>query len=121
MLKMCFSILSILLIFLLIVNLFVFTFNDETDWGDNSFVGFDTILTEFQNCPKIDVNLPVIMEKLTITDDWGMFNWFKTFVNFISGIIALFAWITVIATNLVIAVGYFIYLLGLSGYQNIIA
>ncbi len=73
------AILSFILIFLLVVNLFLVM----TDNKDN-LVSFEKFLNIVANCKTIDVSWLShwgVLDSLLITGDWGILNFVRDFIN----------------------------------------
>lgn len=100
----------ILLLFLLICNIFAYVLLGSTQEP----ITFTEILDKLSNAPTIDLDLNEAMTMYEIAADWGVFNFFRDFLNLFTSIWGFFIWIINILVNLIIVVGYIGYLLGFS-------
>lgn len=113
MLQVTTRILFIFCIILLIINVFAYVLFQTADEP----VTFSSILKKFNDAPTIELSLQDSVAIFQITDDWGIFNGARELINALGAIIGLAVWICSLVINLVVVVGYALYVLGLQSFS----
>lgn len=113
MLQVLTRILLIFCIFLLVVNVFAYILFSTTDEP----VSFSSLLKKLEDAPVIELSLQDSVKIFTITQDWGILNGLRDFINALGSVIGLAVWICSLVINLVIIVGYGLYVLGLQSFS----
>lgn len=91
------------------IALFLLLFSTLTGVGSGwiSFEGFLEKLDNSNNIPQIPTSWLINIGS-GITDDWGLFNWFKSFINFIWKPISLALYVSIGVLNLVPLIFWFL-------------
>lgn len=113
MLQVLTRILFIFCIILLIINVFAFVLFQTAEEP----VTFTALLTKLEKAPTINLSLQDSVEIFNIQNDWGAFDFFRTIINALGAVIGLAVWISTLAINLVIFIGYALYLLGIQSFS----
>lgn len=116
MLKVGMHVFFILCVVLLLVNLIAFTL-----YGTASEpITFTSFLDKLDKAPQIELTINDIADSMSINADWGVFDWFKDVVNFLSSALSVIVWLCTILINLITIIGYIGYLFGLSAFSSFI-
>lgn len=91
------------------IALFLLLFSTLTGVGSGwiSFESFLEKLDNSNNIPQIPTGWLLDISK-GITDDWGLFNWFRNFINFIWQPISLMLYVSIGIINLVPLIFWFL-------------
>lgn len=109
-LRVCF----IFVIALLVINVFAFEIFGTTDTS----ITMDDFIIQLENAPTYnDISINSFVDDLTITADWGVFNGFRDFLNLFSKVLSFIAWFGIMLYNIVVYLGYFLYLLGAQAFS----
>lgn len=109
------KVLLIVCILLLVVNVIgyvIFTTSEVP-------VSLRTLLDRMQNAPTIEFTLDDSLTLLKITADWGIFNGLRDFINVLGGVLGFVIWLVTQLINMLVAIGYLLYVLGFTSLQNI--
>ena len=90
------------IIFLVILAMCVirFTFTNTT-------ISFTSFLEFLQNCPSIEMPSSII-NNLSITDSWGVFDFLRNFINSLGTILGTVLWLIGNLLNGIVFIFYFI-------------
>lgn len=113
MLQVLTRILLIFCIFLLVVNVFAYVLFSTSDEP----ITFSSLLNKLDKAPIIELSLQDSVQIFQITDDWGLLNGIRDFINALGAVVGLAVWISTLVINLVIFVGYALYVLGLQSFS----
>jgi len=108
-LRVCF----ILCLILLIINVFAFVLFNTSD----HVITFSEFLDRLEEAPGDYPDLNSTIHDFNITEDWGVLNGLRDFLNIFADVFGFIVWIGAIFTKLIIDIGYLLYLLGLSSFS----
>ena len=95
-----YRIFNIIFLVILIMCTIRFTFTNTT-------ITFTSFLEFLQNCPSIDLPKSFI-NNLTITESWGVFDFFRNFCNSLGTILGTAIWLIANLLNGIVFIFYFI-------------
>lgn len=76
--------------------------------GTEQNLTFSGLLSILENAPSIPTDWIGIFSDLTIKDNWGLFEFLRSFLNSIMGIISFGLYLVTGAAQLIVYIGYFI-------------
>ena len=84
--------------------------------GTGQFRGLEWLLNVFSNAPAIDTSWLESWGQMSITEDWGVFNFLAEFLNKINQFINLCAFLGVGCINILLFILYFVTMFLFGGY-----
>lgn len=91
---------NIIFLVILIMCVIRFTFTSTT-------ISFTSFLEFLQNCPSIEMPNSII-NNLSITDSWGVFDFLRNFINSLGTILGTVLWLISNLLNGIVFIFYFI-------------
>lgn len=113
MLQVLTRIMLIFCIFLLVVNVFAYILFSTSDEP----ITLSSLLKKLEDAPIIDFSLQDSVQIFQINSDWGLLDPLRSVINALGSVIGLAVWICSLVINLVIFVGYALYVLGLQSFS----
>lgn len=79
-------------------------------FGNRPPLTFESFLSVLEDAPVVDIS-PIMQrlnDKLTITADWGVFNFLRDFFNLFTGLMSFGTFVSVSMSNFIIYLTYFL-------------